>query len=190
MFISFSFWTGFLGLAGAVFLFAPPDIPNGLHLGSIWIRVFGFFLFLIPIGYFLLCHYRWNPKFLRRLKYELPSGRVAVEQVVVSAAEWSLAALALYVLLPKVAGGDFVDFLSVFGMAQFLSLVSHVPGGIGVLEATVLYFVSGENGPSADALGALVAFRIIYYFMPMALSLIALAIYEIARKLRKAASSV
>lgn len=184
VFISFSFWTGFLGLAGAVFLFSPPDIPNGVQLTSFWIRVLGFFLFLIPIVYYLACQFRWSPKFLKRMKYELPSGRVALEQIAVSAGEWSLAALALYVLLPPSAGGDFVDFLSVFGMAQFLGLVSHVPGGIGVLEATVLFFVSGDDGPSADAIGALLAFRIIYYFMPMILSLVALAIYEIIRKVR------
>lgn len=182
VFISFSFWTGFLGLTGALFLFAPPEVPGSFALSGHWLRALGFVLMCVPTFYLIACFFNWRPKFMKKWEFDLPAGRVAVFQVIVSAVEWALAALALYFLLPASSnGGGFLDFLSVFAMAQFLSLLSHVPGGLGVLEATVIYFVSPDEQPPAAALGALLAFRLIYYFLPLILSLTAWAVFEIRR---------
>jgi phosphatidylglycerol lysyltransferase len=193
VFISFSFWTGFLGLTGALFLLAPPEIPGTISLSSHWLRLLGLFLVAVPIGYFLVCLFRWTPGFMRRFQYDLPSWKVAVLQIIVSAVEWALAALALFVLLPSANNaGGFWEFLSIFGMAQFLSLLSHVPGGLGVLEATVIYFISPDEQPAAAALGGLLAFRLIYYFLPLVLSLAGWLIFEVRQKRKKqvAATSI
>lgn len=182
VFISFSFWTGFFGLTGALFLFAPPEIPVSMALSPEWLRILGFFLTLIPVVYFLICLFQWRPSFMKRLRFDLPAWPVAILQIVVSALEWALAALALYFLLPPSSnGGSFLEFLSIFGMAQFLSLLSHVPGGIGVLEATVIYFISPDEQPSASTLGALLAFRMIYYFLPLILALMGWVAYELLK---------
>ncbi len=181
VFISFSFWTGFLGLIGGLFLFTPPEIPGNIALSPDWLRVLGAILFLVPIVYFLVCYFQWAPRWLKKLRFDLPSWRLALLQIMVSALEWALAAVALYVLLPAQSTEGVLDFLSVFGMAQFVSLLSHVPGGLGVLEATVLYFVSPDEQPAAMALGALLAFRIIYYFVPLILSVVGFLLFEVLK---------
>lgn len=191
VFISFSFWTGFLGLTGALFLFAPPEIPGTMTISPHWLRILGFVLTMVPIAYFLVCLFQWSPAFLKRLRFDLPSWQVAVFQIIVSAVEWALAALALYLLLPPSNNsGDFLDFLSIFGMAQFLSLLSHVPGGIGVLEATVIYFISPDEQPTAAALGALLAFRLIYYFLPLVLALLGWLFFELRRVYKRPGKSL
>jgi glycosyltransferase 2 family protein len=51
--------------------------------------------------------------------------------------------------------------------------MSHVPGGLGVLEATVAYLL-----PDAAAIGALIAFRAVYFFLPLSIGLPAFLVSE------------
>ncbi|MBB3542102.1 MULTISPECIES: hypothetical protein [unclassified Rhizobium] len=54
-------------------------------------------------------------------------------------------------------------------------LVTHVPGGLGVLEAVVSAIL-----PGAAAIGGLIVFRAIYFLLPLLLGLPAFAISEVA----------
>ena len=47
-------------------------------------------------------------------------------------------------------------------IANITALISHVPGGLGVIESVVLYLF-----PQANAVGALIAFRTVYFLMPL-----------------------
>jgi phosphatidylglycerol lysyltransferase len=67
--------------------------------------------------------------------------------------------------------------------AQFVGLVSHVPGGLGVFEAAMLLHVPGEV-TRYPIVGSLVLFRVIYYLAPLAAAAIMLGINEI-RRLRR-----
>ena len=48
--------------------------------------------------------------------------------------------------------------------ANLSALISHVPGGLGVIETVVLYLL-----PGASVIGGLVAFRAIYFLVPLAI---------------------
>jgi phosphatidylglycerol lysyltransferase len=184
VFISFSFWTGFLGLSGILFLTVPPLIPSSFafSFSSLYLRALGAILVLIPILYVTICFFRLKPKWMSRMSFELPSWKIACLQVFVSALEWALAGLALYVLLPHKPELDYVQFLSVFATAQVLAMITHVPGGLGVIEAVVIFFVSGDQAPTAEAIGALLAFRCIFYFLPLLGAITSLISFEIYRK--------
>jgi uncharacterized membrane protein YbhN (UPF0104 family) len=65
-----------------------------------------------------------------------------------------------------------------------LALASHVPGGLGVLEATVLYLL-----PGGAAIGALIAFRVVYFFVPLAFGLPLFAISEYVLTARPASAA-
>jgi uncharacterized membrane protein YbhN (UPF0104 family) len=59
-------------------------------------------------------------------------------------------------------------------IAVATALVSHVPGGLGVIEAVVLHLL-----PAGQFIGALVMFRIVYFLVPLCLGLLALALAEL-----------
>ncbi len=65
------------------------------------------------------------------------------------------------------AGGDELrDFAGVYLIAIAAGIISNVPGGIGVFEAVLLLLL--PSVPKDGLLGALVAYRAIYYFAPFA----------------------
>ena len=62
-------------------------------------------------------------------------------------------------------------------IAQVLGVFSHVPGGLGVFESLFMYIITGDHN-QALIFGALIAYRIIYYLMPLVISAIVLIVYE------------
>ena len=58
-----------------------------------------------------------------------------------------------------------------------LGIASHAPGGLGVFEATVLTFSSGQN--RAEVMAALLLYRVVYNLCPFALAMVALMVEEI-----------
>ena len=110
-------------------------------------------------------------------KLPTPSPSIVAGQLIVPALDWTLAGAALYVLLPGGHGLGFLTFLAVFLIAQFTGLVSHVPGGIGVVESIMVVLLGPYIAPS-DLLGSLVAYRLIYYLLPFGLAVLSIGVYE------------
>ncbi|MDP3856429.1 MAG: bifunctional lysylphosphatidylglycerol flippase/synthetase MprF [Stagnimonas sp.] len=106
----------------------------------------------------------------------LPSGRLALAQLAVSAADILCTAVVLWVLLPPSAM-SFGVFLCFFALAIALGVISHVPGGLGVFEAVILLAFHGLLPPQSLA-GALLLYRAIYYLAPLALAVLLLVIRE------------
>src|SRR3546814_13528318 len=79
----------------------------------------------------------------------------------ISVVELVFSATALWYLLPHSAIG-FPSFLAFYAIAITLGIISHVPGGLGVFEATLLLAYSGSL-PVDRLDGALVLYRGIYY---------------------------
>jgi hypothetical protein len=57
--------------------------------------------------------------------------------------------------------------------------VSHVPGGLGVLETVVIHLM-----PQPAVVGALVAFRVLYFLIPFTIGAALFAAYELAQRRR------
>ena len=80
----------------------------------------------------------------------------------------------LYVVLPPLPGVDFWGFLGLFSVALLMGVASQVPGGLGVFESVVLIGLSGHAEGGA-VLGSIIAYRAIYYLLPLILAGILLA---------------
>ena len=90
------------------------------------------------------------------------------------------AAAALYVILPAGHELDFISFCAAYVFACLLGIASHMPGGIGAFEATMLNTVPA---PSAAALlASLLLFRVLYYLVPFVLALALLGADEALRR--------
>jgi len=152
-------WAGLLPLLGIALLAgAPGPLPASLA------RAAGLLALLATAGYLVLAA-RGKELLFRGVSFRLPALRLAAAQVAVSAADWALAALVLYLLLPATTPNSFLPFLGLFIAAQVGGLASQVPGGVGVFESIILAsLAAGALAP--DLLSALVAFRVVYYLVP------------------------
>ena len=114
---------------------------------------------------------------LGRLEIPVPRPRVAFAQIGISCLDMLCATAVLYVLLPPHASIGFIAFAGVYLLALAAGIISNVPGGIGVFEFVLLLLLPGV--PQDQLLGALVAYRAIYYFAPFAIALVLLGAHEV-----------
>lgn len=112
---------------------------------------------------------------------EMPTMRLALIQVAVSALDLLFAAAALWVLLPP-AELHFMDFLAFYVIGVSLGVILHIPGGVGIFEAMIV-LAYGDSIPAPALAGALVLFRAIYYVAPLALAILLLVLREVTAPL-------
>ncbi|MGC1386578.1 MAG: bifunctional lysylphosphatidylglycerol flippase/synthetase MprF [Steroidobacteraceae bacterium] len=155
-----------IGLAGSV-----------LHLHRWPIAFAGFALIGVVFAYLMLACKRHEPLRWRMIVIPVPRPRIAFAQLAVACGDLLCAAGVLYVLLPPQAAIGFAPFAGLFLIAIAAGIISTVPGGVGVFESVLLLLF--RTVPADQLLGALLAFRIIYYLAPFAVALILLGAHEL-----------
>jgi phosphatidylglycerol lysyltransferase len=182
LFCATTFWLGFATLFGVVLLVVPLSLPETLHLPFASARPLGFVALSLVLAYVAVVLFRRGPLIIRDRELPLPSGRLLVGQFGVGILDWSLAGAALYMLLPTGENLSYFRFLGTYLLATVAGLISQVPGGLGVFESVVVLTLGDKAAPS-EILGSLVAFRLIYYLLPLCCATVLLGGNEIyARK--------
>lgn len=158
-------WLGYGLVAGSLFaagLIAP---PSQAHIGADALRVLGVGMILLPLGYVVACAFaRGRTWCVRGKTLHFPSAQLAVVQLVLSAINWGLMGAAMYFLL-----GQKVPYgitLGVLMAASIIGVIMPIPGGLGVIEAVYLALLSGSVR-QAVLLGAVLAYRALYYLLPL-----------------------
>lgn len=127
-------------------------------------------------GYLLLCAtVRWSIA-LWHWRFPLPSLRLALCQLAIGPLNFAFVAACLHQAVAGVADIPYAGVASVYVMANVATLVSHVPGGLGVIESVVLLLL-----PGTSMLGALIVFRVVYFIIPLVLGSMLLALIELFR---------
>ena len=173
-------WLGLLMLGGISLVSSAPAVA-ALPLPA-WVAPIGWACIAVALAYMLVVAVWRVPVRVRGFSVPAPRMRLTIAQLMVSVIDWTLAGGVLYVLLPA-SPASFVDVLGAFLLAQLLGLVSHVPGGIGVFEGSVVFGLSPFLTP-AQLVPALVVYRAIYYLLPLTVALVGLVIDE--ARLRRA----
>lgn len=142
------------------------NIPAYIHpiIGYILVATFILFCFWIELTKFKINFHDYE--------FILPGSRVAITQLIIGVAEVFSASAALFILLPPNIMLNYYDFTSIYVVASMVGAISNVPGGIGVFELIIIqavYRISDVN-----IVANLIAFRIIYYFIPFILAVIVL----------------
>ncbi len=173
-------WFGFLVLAGALFALAPP--PVGAGWSSPALRALGLGLLGLAAGYVALC-LRTQRRRLRLFRYplRLPGPRLVALQLALSCAHWASTGAVLYALLQ--AKLDYLSVLGVLLMAAVAGVLTHIPAGLGVLEAVFLTLLS-DAVPVHVLLAALLAYRAIYYLVPFFLAVALYGVIEARGRMR------
>ncbi len=117
---------------------------------------------------------------IKGVNFAMPNFKLALEQIFIGSIDIVMASLVLYSVLICFVEIDFVTFMGAFIIAQVLGVYSQVPGGLGVFELVFSNILPGQDN-QAILFGALIAYRIIYYLLPLVLSGIVLAVYEYYR---------
>ena len=178
--IAFGTITFFLGaglLLGLSLLTQAGMSGSALHVHASLAMLTGSVLLAAVTAYLWLVCTRHEPLRFRRIVIPVPKPRIAFAQVAVACADLLCAASVLYVLLPQQAAISFGAFAGIYLIAIAAGVISNVPGGIGVFETVLLLLL--QSVPKDRLLGALVAYRAIYYFVPFALALALLGAHEL-----------
>lgn len=178
--LAITFWVGALGLVGAIFMVAPPDIPPELkvHL-PMDVHFLGAGLFFIALSYLVLCKFVHKPIHIFGKEFAFPPFKIAIAQALVAGADLVAAGACLYVLLPPDAHISFLQFLPTYLLGMVAVVLTHVPGGAGVLEVVILHLTTAS--PQA-VFAALICFRVIYYLLPLLLAAVLFAVYEVRQQ--------
>jgi uncharacterized membrane protein YbhN (UPF0104 family) len=174
---SFTFALGTIFLGGIVLLVVPeisdrffmhiplslPWLASAVMLGIVFFYVLGGWL-------------RFPPLRIGRFRVHYPKLPVIAKQLIVGPLELIGAASIIYFALPEAGNPGFLIVLGIFLASFSAALLSHAPGGLGVLE---VLFITGlpEIDPAA-VLAALLVFRLLYLLIPLALSLVVVLLFE------------
>jgi len=171
-----TFWLGNVLLLGGATAYAPEAASAVDHLPS-WVnRAIGLAGLSAIAGYLI-----WltpQPRTIGRAGWRivLPNLQFTLLQIGIGAMDLALVTLAMYVLLPPIPTAGFVTVLVVFLTATLLGTVSHAPGGLGVIEATML--VGLAQFQREEMLAALLTFRALYFVLPLLLAALSLGLRE------------
>jgi uncharacterized membrane protein YbhN (UPF0104 family) len=166
--LSLTFWLGMFLLAGVAFVALEVHLPPQFAEHAIFPpRVWGWVFLAAVAGYLTACAFWRKPIRWGHDEFQLPPLALSSQQLLVSACDFALASAALYVLLPP-GIANFSTVLVAYLAGMILTVITHVPGGIGVLDATLLYMLHAEeDSPQLPRIAAaVVVFRVIYYFLP------------------------
>lgn len=179
-------WLGFLVLGGLVFTFRPLELPRGWSLGREGLQILGPSLLLAAAVYVGLCLTQGqNGWRFRGRTVLLPTPRMVAAQLLIACGHWIAMAAILFILLQGAA--PYAVVLGVLLVAAVAGVVTHIPAGLGVLEAVFLTLLT-PRVPAPQMLAALLAYRAVYYLLPLALALAMYLVFEAqqpARRLRR-----
>lgn len=161
-------WLGYLLLAGTVFTLAPPELPPAwgveelAHGGMRWL---GLGLLALGVLYLGLCaRHGGHELSIRHQPWPVPHLGMALAQVGVSVAHW--AAMGGLLTLLMQGRVPYVQVLAVLLVAAVAGVLTHVPAGLGVLEAVFVALLSHQL-PAPAVLAALVGYRALFYLLPL-----------------------
>ena len=172
---------GLATLAGSVLLARHGLIAQLFGASNGAMTALGLLLLALVATYLGLAAYRHRPLRIRNFELPVPPLTLALGQIVVGTLDPLLVSAALYWMLKSVAHIGFFPVAICYIAANVVAMLSHVPGGLGVIEAVILSLV-----PGANVIGALIAFRAVYYLIPFVIGSLLFGATELVRRPRRA----
>ena len=171
-----TFWMGVMAIAGfSMAMHQAPLSIAGIELSAAATRGTGDLIVAATLGLLLLCAFGPRQIRLSRWTMPVPSARLAIGQIGIAGLDLAAASAALFVLIPGADPALLPTFILAYTLAIIATVITHVPGGLGVFEAVVIATVPADK-PALFA--ALIAYRVIYYLLPLALGVITLVLHE------------
>lgn len=175
-FCSFTFALGAAMVAGLSLLFHP-ELAQRFDGAPLWLgQAVAAALVGAPSLYVIGALLHFPPLKLGPFRLVYPRPRVAARQMLAGPLELIGASGIIYFALPPAANPGFAIVLGVFVVSFSVALISHAPGGLGVLEITFLRAM--PDVPQANVVAALLVFRLLYLILPLMFALVVVLDYE------------
>ncbi|MEO3385895.1 lysylphosphatidylglycerol synthase domain-containing protein [Mesorhizobium sp. CAU 1741] len=176
-FCSFTFALGTIMLAGIVLVFMPELSERFVDVMPVEASAAtGFALLGLVTLYVLGSALHLKPLKLGSFAVYYPRLPIVARQLIVAPLELIGAAGIVYFALPEMGNPGFMIVLGIFVVSFSAALLSHAPGGLGVLE---LVFISGlHEMDTADVLAALLVFRLFYLIIPFIVASVVVLAFE------------
>ncbi len=182
--LGLTFWSGVWFLGGLVLVSVPFDLPDIINLpGGAQIdlpfgaRTLGAILLFLALSYAAICALWRKPWPIGELHLLPPDPGLMSVQASVAAVDLLISATALYLVMPADAPVGFPTVLAAYLIAIAISLVTQVPGGLGVLEVIIIALLQDKVGDGVFA--SVLIFRLLYYVLPLIFGMITLVAHEI-----------
>ncbi|MDR2901711.1 MAG: hypothetical protein LBU87_01195 [Lactobacillales bacterium] len=182
LFSGFTYLVGCFGLIVTGYFMIPQEALLGGTISGTTIHMVTLASAIGLLIYFLLAAFYKKGIQIKGIPFKMPSVKMGIAQVLLGALDSLLASFVLYFALTPFVDIPFNMFIGVFIVAQVLGVFSQVPGGLGVFEGLFLLILPGDNN-AAHLFGALIAYRVIYYLLPLIVAGITFVLYE--RRLKK-----
>jgi len=176
VFCSFTFALGTVLASGIILLLQPNLIHRLAEVPPLISEVIGLLMLMLVALYVLGSWRQFKPWHWGKLHLEYPRLNIVRRQLLAGPLELACAAAIIYFALPAEHNPGYVVVFGVFLASFSLALLSHAPGGLGVLEVT--FIAALPEVPKADVLAALIVFRCFYLLLPFALSLLVVLGFE------------
>lgn len=174
-------WLGYMAVAGAIFSSGLVRMPPGWTLSSAALQAVGVLLLLVSTGYLAACRFSGRRGWVvRGVEINLPSARMALLQLALGALNWSLMAAVIFTLLPGKL--DYPLVLGVLLISAIAGVITHIPAGLGVLEAVFVALLQ-HQASRGSLIAGLIAYRAIYFLLPL---LVTVAMYLLIEARAKA----
>lgn len=177
-FASLAIGIGLATICALSLLFVPEQATRLLHLPPEWSMLVAVVLLGGVVAYGLWTSLSGKALEIRGWALRPPGVAIGVPQILIGIIDMSLAACVLWALLPSHSHLGLLAFLGAYSAAVIAGIISHMPGGIGVFEAVILLALP-EVPPEALA-GSLLAYRAIYYMVPLLCGTVLFASQELA----------
>lgn len=168
-------WSGYVLIAGAVLAYQPPELPEGWGVSTAVMRGTGILLLAIAAAYLVLCAIRGGSCIRwKGSDFRLPTLRIAAIQIGLSILSWGSIGAIITTLLPDET--SWFAVMPVLMISAIAGIWSHIPGGLGVIEAVFLALL--HRLPDTQVLAAILVYRAMYYLAPFAVAIAAYAWLE------------
>jgi uncharacterized membrane protein YbhN (UPF0104 family) len=174
LFCAITVGLGLMILGGVALLLRPDLAEEVTRLDRGTILALGVTCLLLAIAYLALAAFVRRPLRFRQSSLEMPSLKLALGQAIIGPVNFAFVAACLYEALAAAADVTYLGVATVYVIANVATLVSHVPGGLGVIESVVLFLLPGQQ-----LIGALVMFRLAYFLAPLCIGSFLFALTEL-----------
>jgi uncharacterized membrane protein YbhN (UPF0104 family) len=176
-FCSFTFVLGAVLLTGLVLIVEPEIIERIDELLPEDLSITTGYLLLAVVGFYVLGSWLGlKPLKIGSLTLHYPRLPIVARQLMIGPVELLAAAGIVYFALPEAGNPGYLVVLGIFLISFSVALISHAPGGVGVLE--LVFIIALPEMDPADVLAALLVFRAFYLIIPFLIGIVILLAFE------------